>query len=62
MRGFNPRLIPLILTNLGISFILKEERTRIREYDEARAKELRQGPWVHLPNRPITAQRPYYTW
>lgn len=56
------RLILPILTNPGISFVLKEERTRIREYDEARAKEARQGPWVHLPNRPITAQRPYYTW
>lgn len=52
----------LMLTKLGISFVLKEERTRVREYDEAVRKEQKQGPWVHLPNRPISAQRPYYTW
>ncbi|PKS07435.1 hypothetical protein jhhlp_006039 [Lomentospora prolificans] len=46
----------------SISFVLKEEKTRIREYEEALAKEKKQGPWVHLPNRPISAQRQYYTW
>ncbi|KAK5654627.1 hypothetical protein OQA88_6948 [Cercophora sp. LCS_1] len=46
----------------GITVVLKEEKTRIREHQERVAKKLRQGPWVHLPDRPITAQRPYYTW
>ena len=48
--------------NTGISVVLKEEKTRIREHKEREAKKLRQGPWVHLPDRPITAQRPYYSW
>ncbi|CAI4214981.1 unnamed protein product [Parascedosporium putredinis] len=46
----------------SISFVLKEENTRIREYEERLAKEKKQGPWIHLPNRPISAQRQYYTW
>ncbi|KAK4240068.1 ribosomal protein L22/L17 [Achaetomium macrosporum] len=46
----------------GISIVLKEEKTRIREYEERVAKKLRQGPWIHLPDRPITAQRQHYSW
>lgn len=46
----------------SISIRLKEEKTRIREHEERQAKKYRQGPWVHLPDRPVTAQRPYYTW
>ncbi|KAM0514265.1 hypothetical protein ACHAPE_007102 [Trichoderma viride] len=42
--------------------ILKEEKTRIREYDEQKAKEAQKGPWVHLPNRKVHGQRPYYSW
>lgn len=42
--------------------VIKEEKTRIREHEERQAKKARQGPWVHLPNRPVTAQRPYYSW
>lgn len=42
--------------------ILKEEKTRIREHKERQEKKHRQGPWVHLPDRPITAQRQYYSW
>ncbi|OTB14964.1 hypothetical protein K445DRAFT_318342 [Daldinia sp. EC12] len=46
----------------SISLILKEEKTRIRQYDEKVEKQARKRPWVHLPNRPVTAQRPYYSW
>lgn len=46
----------------GISIVLKEEKTRIREHAEREAKKLRQGPWVHLPDRPVTAQRQWYSW
>ncbi|KAK7746272.1 39S ribosomal protein L22, mitochondrial [Cytospora paraplurivora] len=46
----------------SITIRLKEEKTRVREYEEKKAKEHRQGPWIHLPSRPITAQRPFYSW
>ncbi|KUI72917.1 54S ribosomal protein L22, mitochondrial [Cytospora mali] len=46
----------------SITIRLKEEKTRVREYEEKKAKEHRQGPWIHLPNRPVTAQRPFYSW
>ncbi|KAL2260244.1 hypothetical protein VTK26DRAFT_5826 [Humicola hyalothermophila] len=46
----------------GISIVIKEEKTRIREHAEREAKKLRHGPWIHLPDRPVTAQRPYYSW
>ncbi|CAK7268705.1 39S ribosomal protein L22, mitochondrial [Sporothrix epigloea] len=45
-----------------LSVILKEEKTRIRQHDELKAREAKQAPWVHLPNRPVTAQRPFYSW
>ncbi|KAI0813471.1 ribosomal protein L22/L17 [Xylaria sp. FL0064] len=45
-----------------ISVVLKEEKTRIRQHDERVAKEAKKMPWVHLPNRPVTAQRQYYSW
>ncbi|CAK7215669.1 39S ribosomal protein L22, mitochondrial [Sporothrix bragantina] len=45
-----------------LSVVLKEEKTRIRQHDERKAKEAKKAPWVHLPNRPVTAQRPYYSW
>ncbi|KAI8623110.1 ribosomal protein L22/L17 [Xylariaceae sp. FL1651] len=45
-----------------ISIVLKEEKTRIRQHDERVAKEAKKAPWVHLPNRPVTAQRQYYSW
>ncbi|KAI3322612.1 ribosomal protein L22/L17 [Xylariaceae sp. AK1471] len=45
-----------------ISVVLKEEKTRIRQHDERVTKEAKKAPWVHLPNRPVTAQRPYYSW
>ncbi|KAK4120079.1 ribosomal protein L22 [Parathielavia appendiculata] len=46
----------------SISIVLKEEKTRLREAAEREAKKLRQGPWVHLPDRPVTAQRQWYSW
>ncbi|KAG9251726.1 ribosomal protein L22/L17 [Emericellopsis atlantica] len=53
-----------IIQNPKASFtiVLKEERTRIREYQEREAKKLAEGPWVHLPNRKVYGQRPYYSW
>ncbi|KAL7811540.1 ribosomal protein L22/L17 [Trichoderma aethiopicum] len=46
----------------SFTVILKEEKTRIREYEELKAKEAQKGPWVHLPNRKVHGQRPYYSW
>lgn len=46
----------------SFTVILKEEKTRIREYEEQKAKEAQNGPWVHLPNRKVHGQRPYYSW
>ncbi|KAL8388261.1 hypothetical protein RB595_009352 [Gaeumannomyces hyphopodioides] len=46
----------------NINFIVKEEKTRLRENQEREAKKARRKPWVHLPNRPVTAQRQYYSW
>ncbi|EGO55927.1 hypothetical protein NEUTE1DRAFT_67987 [Neurospora tetrasperma FGSC 2508] len=45
-----------------MTVVLKEEKTRIREHQERVAKKLRQGPWVHLPDRPVTSQRQFYSW
>ncbi|KAH8785255.1 ribosomal protein L22/L17 [Diaporthe sp. PMI_573] len=52
----------LQMPQASITIRLKEEKTRIREYEEKKARQYRQGPWVHLPNRPVTAQRPFYSW
>ncbi|KAI1136280.1 ribosomal protein L22 [Hypoxylon sp. FL0543] len=46
----------------SISMVLKEEKTRIRQHEERVEKQAKKAPWVHLPNRPVTAQRPYYSW
>ncbi|KAI9860474.1 MAG: 54S ribosomal protein L22, mitochondrial [Trichoglossum hirsutum] len=46
----------------SLSVILKEEATRIREAVRREEKRKRKPVWVPLPNRPITAQRPYYSW
>ncbi|EAQ84405.1 hypothetical protein CHGG_08419 [Chaetomium globosum CBS 148.51] len=56
------RMNILKLRSASISVVLKEEKTRIREAAEREAKKLRQGPWVHLPNRPVSAQRQWYSW
>ncbi|KAL5604315.1 hypothetical protein BROUX41_002288 [Berkeleyomyces rouxiae] len=56
------RRVPIRSHQATISVILKEERTRIRLHDEKKAKKDRQGPWVHLPHRPVSAQHQHYLW
>lgn len=49
----------------GLSVLLKEEKTRIREWEEREAKALRQRKsqlWTQLPDRKISAQSQYYSW
>ncbi|KAH7148955.1 ribosomal protein L22/L17 [Dactylonectria macrodidyma] len=46
----------------SLTILLKEEKSRIREYEDREAKKAKKGPWVHLPNRPVYGQRPYYSW
>ncbi|XXH03278.1 hypothetical protein Hte_009676 [Hypoxylon texense] len=46
----------------SISVVLKEEKTRIRQHNEKVEAQAKKAPWVHLPNRPVTAQRQYYSW
>ena len=47
---------------LGISILLKEEKTRIRLAKEREEKRLRKKVWVQLPDRPVTVQRQYCLW
>ncbi|ETS74710.1 hypothetical protein PFICI_13194 [Pestalotiopsis fici W106-1] len=56
------RMSRMMKPSAHFTVILKEEKTRLRQYDDKLKKEAKAKPWVHLPNRPITAQRPYYTW
>lgn len=46
----------------SLSVVLKEEKTRIRLHEDRLKKEEKKKVWVQLPNRPITAQRQYYSW
>jgi len=46
----------------SLSVVLKEEKTRVRLHDDRLKKEQKKKVWVQLPNRPITAQRQYYSW
>jgi len=49
----------------GLSVLLKEEKTRIREWQDREADALRKRKsqlWTHLPDRKITAQNQYYSW
>lgn len=49
----------------SLSVVLKEEATRVREYEEREAKRKRaltQNVWKHLPDRPIQIQRQWYSW
>lgn len=46
----------------SLTVILKEEKTRIRHHNEREEKIKNRKVWVQLPNRPITAQRQYYSW
>ncbi|KXX81447.1 hypothetical protein MMYC01_202667 [Madurella mycetomatis] len=67
-RGSEPdyrargRMFLKMKPSTSISIVLKEDKTRLREYEERQAKKARQGPWIHLPDRPVTAQRQYYSW
>ena len=47
---------------LGISVVLKEEATRIRQMEEREVERKRRKPWVPLPDRPVTAQRQFPLW
>ncbi|KAI9727790.1 MAG: 54S ribosomal protein L22, mitochondrial [Cirrosporium novae-zelandiae] len=46
----------------SLTVILKEEKTRIRQHEERERKRKNRKLWVQLPDRPITAQRQYYSW
>ncbi|RMJ25385.1 Ribosomal protein [Aspergillus sp. HF37] len=49
----------------GLSVLLKEERSRIREWRDRQDKALRQRKsqlWTHLPDRKIYGQNQYYSW
>lgn len=49
----------------SLSVVLKEEATRVREFEEREAKRKRaltQNVWKHLPDRPIQIQRQWYSW
>ncbi|KAL4872427.1 hypothetical protein BDV12DRAFT_183088 [Aspergillus spectabilis] len=49
----------------SLSVVLKEEKSRIREWEDREAKALRQRKsqlWVQLPDRKITGQSQYYSW
>ncbi|KAK2067235.1 hypothetical protein P8C59_000993 [Phyllachora maydis] len=52
----------MVKPSTSIAIVLKEEKTRIREHQEREEKQRRRKPWVHLPDRPIAGQRPYYAW
>lgn len=49
----------------SLSVVLKEEATRVREFEEREAKRkkaLTQNVWKHLPDRPIQIRRQWYSW
>ncbi|KAL5343474.1 ribosomal protein L22/L17 [Aspergillus crustosus] len=49
----------------SLSVVLKEEKSRVREWEDREAKALRQRKsklWVQLPDRKITGQSQYYSW
>ncbi|KAL2849247.1 ribosomal protein L22/L17 [Aspergillus pseudoustus] len=55
----------LRLPHTSLSVVLKEEKTRIREWEDREEKALRQRKahlWVQLPDRKITQQNQYYSW
>ncbi|KXG45927.1 Ribosomal protein L22/L17 [Penicillium griseofulvum] len=61
-RGQINRLRP---PTTSISVLLKEEKTRIREWEDREAKaqrERRSQLWTQLPDRKISAQNQYYSW
>lgn len=49
----------------GLTVVLKEEKTRIREWQDREADALRKRKaqlWTQLPDRKISAQNQYYSW
>ncbi|KAF1989824.1 ribosomal protein L22 [Aulographum hederae CBS 113979] len=56
-RGYN-----MTSYRTSLSVLLKEERTRVREFEERERKVARKPVWEQLPNRPVFGQRPYYAW
>lgn len=46
----------------SITVLLKENATKIRQHEERQEKKRNRKVWVPLPDRPVTAQRPYYSW
>ncbi|KAA8647150.1 hypothetical protein EYZ11_009891 [Aspergillus tanneri] len=49
----------------SLSVVLKEEKTRIREWQDREAESQRKRKaqlWTQLPDRKISAQNPYYSW
>ncbi|OOQ86499.1 mitochondrial ribosomal protein subunit L22 [Penicillium brasilianum] len=49
----------------GMSVVLKEEKTRIREWQQREADALRKRKaqlWTQLPDRKVSAQNQYYSW
>ncbi|KAF7719717.1 Uncharacterized protein PECH_008903 [Penicillium ucsense] len=61
-RGQINRLRP---PTAGLSLVLKEEKTRIREWQQREADVLRKRKaqlWTQLPDRKISAQNQYYSW
>lgn len=49
----------------GLSVLLKEEKTRVREWEDREADALRKRKsqlWTQLPDRKISAQNQYYSW
>ncbi|PGH23539.1 hypothetical protein AJ80_02319 [Polytolypa hystricis UAMH7299] len=69
--GFEPEYRAKGVVNIlrpphtSITVLLKEEKTRLREWKDRDAKAQRQRKsklWVHLPDRKISAQRQYYSW
>lgn len=59
------RINRLYLPYTSLSVILKEERTRIREWKDREELALRQRKsqlWTQLPDRKISQQNQYYSW
>ncbi|QDS67939.1 hypothetical protein FKW77_008783 [Venturia effusa] len=46
----------------SVTVLLKEEATRVRLSEEKRKKFENRKLWLHLPDRPVTAQRQYPLW
>lgn len=46
----------------GISVVLKEEATRIRQSEDMQRKRANRKLWVQLPDRPIQQQRQHLLW